>query len=153
MSMKNARKQLEKRLSPLRKMERELATPPRGWIKAIREALNMSAVQMAKRLGVVRSRVNALEKSEVTGNVTIKTMREAAEAMNCKFIYAIVPVKPMDELLRDRAKIHAHERLQSIDHTMRLENQAMDEEDREEQAARIINEIIENEPRRLWREP
>jgi len=152
MNMENARKQLERRLSPLRKIESELATPPRGWIKAIREALNMSAVQMAKRLGVVRSRINALEKSEVTGNVTIKTMREAAEAMNCKFVYAIVPVKPMDELLRDRAKIVAKERLQFIDHTMRLEDQAMDEGDRKQQADRIIDEIIEKEARRLWTE-
>ena len=134
MNMENARKQLERRLSPLRKIESELATPPRGWIKAIREALNMSAVQMAKRLGVVRSRINALEKSEVTGNVTI------------------VPVKPMDELLRDRAKIVAKERLQFIDHTMRLEDQAMDEGDREQQADRIIDEIIEKEARRLWNE-
>jgi predicted DNA-binding mobile mystery protein A len=152
MNMENARKQLEKRLSPLRSMESELATPPRGWIKAIREALNMSAVQMAKRLGVARSRINALEKAEVTGNVTVKTMREAAEAINCRFVYAIVPVKPMDEIMRDRAKIIAKERLQFVDHSMRLEDQAMDEDDREQQTDRIIDEILEKEARRLWSE-
>jgi len=148
-----ARKQIEKRLTPLRKIEGELAMPGRGWIRAIREALGMTATQLASRLGVVQSRITALEKAEVSGSVTIKTMREAAEAMNCKFVYAIVPVKPMDEILRDRAKMVAKERLQSIDHTMRLEDQAMDEADRQEQAARIIDEIIEKEPRRLWGEP
>ena len=36
-----ARKQLERRFAPLREMS--FAVPPRGWIKAIREALGMTA--------------------------------------------------------------------------------------------------------------
>ena len=153
MIAQNARKQLEKRLAPLRAMDAELAVPPRGWVTAIRDALGMSAIQLARRLGVKQPRINAIEKAELSGSITIKSMREAAEAMNCKFVYALVPVKPMDELIEDRARLHAEERLKSLDHTMALEDQSVDDDDRKAQEAWIIKEVLEKESRRLWGEP
>lgn len=96
-----ARKQLERRLAPLR--EAKITAPPRGWIKAIREALGMTARQLAARMDASPSRIPVIEKAEVTGATTIKTLREAAEAMNCTFVYAFVPTKPLDDILRERA--------------------------------------------------
>ena len=49
-----ARRQLDKRLSQLN--ADALARPPRGWVKAIREALGMTSAQLAKRLGVSHTR-------------------------------------------------------------------------------------------------
>jgi hypothetical protein len=43
-----ARKQLDKRLNLLQNVD-ILARPPRGWIKAIREALGMTTAQLALR--------------------------------------------------------------------------------------------------------
>ena len=42
-----ARKNLDRRLAPLR--AEPLIAPPSGWIKAIREALGMTAEQLARR--------------------------------------------------------------------------------------------------------
>ena len=83
MSAKQAalgRKNLEKRLAPLR--AESIVTPPRGWAKAIREALGMTTRQLAKRMGAAPSRVSAIEKAEMTGAITLKTLRETAEAMD-----------------------------------------------------------------------
>ncbi len=38
-----------------------LSRPPSSWIKAIREALGMPAVYLAKRLGIVPSSVSRME--------------------------------------------------------------------------------------------
>ena len=43
-----ARKHLDKRLSQWQPTS-ELASPPRGWIRAIREAIGMTAAQLANR--------------------------------------------------------------------------------------------------------
>ena len=96
-----ARKNLDRRLAPLR--AEPLIAPPSGWIKAIREALGMTAEQLARRMGVVQSRVSTLEKAERTGTPSLKTLREAAEAMNCTLVYAIVPTSTLDDIIRDQA--------------------------------------------------
>lgn len=153
MKTQNARKQLEKRLAPLRRKDAELAMPARGWITAIRDALGMTATQLACRLGVVPSRVNAIQKAEVSGAITIKSMREAAEALNCKFVYALVPVEEMDTLVEERARLHAAARLRALDHTMALEDQSVDAADRKSQEDWIIRDVLEKHSRRLWNEP
>ena len=74
-----ARKQLERRLAPLRKAP-EFARPARGWVKAIREALGMTAAQLGRRTGVSQSRIARIEKDEVEDAVTLATLRRVAAA-------------------------------------------------------------------------
>ena len=88
-----ARKNLDRRLTGLRPAV-FLARPPRGWLRAIREALGMTTGQMAKRLGVSQPRVIALEKDEQRGAVTLETLRRAAEALDCTLVYALAPTSP-----------------------------------------------------------
>ena len=145
-----ARKQLERRLGPLRAME--LSAPPKGWIKAIRESLGMSARQLAARMGVGASRIPVIEKAEITGATTLKTLRQAAAAMNCAFVYAFVPIEPLDDILRDRAVQKTREDILRLDHTMRLENQALLESDLEAEQQRLVERIVAGSLRGLWDE-
>ena len=146
-----ARKNLDRRLTPLRELR--LAAPGRGWLRAIREALGMTSTQFAHRLGVVPSRITALEKAEVQGAVTLKTLREAAEAMDCMLVYALVPKQPLDAILRTRAVARADAELARIHHTMRLENQALTADDLAAQREGKIAELINGSARRLWSDP
>jgi predicted DNA-binding mobile mystery protein A len=143
-----ARKNLDKKLARLR--EEPLPMPRAGWVKAVREALGLSAKQLASRMGVVQSRLSTIEKAEVRGATTIKTLRETAEAMGCRFVYAIVPTKPLDELLRDQAVRKADHELARLHHTMRLENQALTHEDLLIERERMIRELLSGSLRRLW---
>ncbi|HUZ50128.1 MAG TPA: mobile mystery protein A [Candidatus Dormibacteraeota bacterium] len=145
-----ARKQLERRLAPLRDMT--LAAPPKGWIKAIRESLGMTARQLAARMGVAPSRIPAIEKAEVTGATTLRTLRQAAAAMNCAFVYAFVPIEPLEEMLRDRAMQKARKDVSRVDHTMRLENQALLKSDLDAERQRTIDLILSGSLRGLWDE-
>ena len=143
-----ARKNLERRLAPLRQMT--LVPPPKGWVKAVRESLGMTGRQLAARMGVVPSRVVAIEQAEVTGSTTLKTLRQAAAAMNCTLVYALVPVEPLDDMLLARARQKAAGDIARLDHTMRLENQALTDADLEAERQRTVQSMLAGSLRGLW---
>lgn len=143
-----ARKNLEKRLAPLR--AEPILAPSRGWAKAIREALGMTTRQLAARMGAAPSRIPAIEKAEATGAITLKTLRETAESMGCTLVYAFVPTKPLDVILEEQAKRKAREELARLDHTMRLENQALTKSDLEDERRRMIDDWLSGARRGLW---
>lgn len=143
-----ARKNLDRRLTPLK--AETLIPPPNGWIKAIREALGLTTRQLAERMGVARSRVTAIEKAEVSGATTLKTLRETAEAMNCTLVYAIVPTTTLDNILREQAAKKADSELMRHHHTMRLENQALDRRDLAAERERLVADMLAGSLRRVW---
>ena len=105
-----ARRQLDKRFSQLPGAD-AFVRPPRGWIKAIREALGMTTKQLAQRLGVVQSRVVAIEKAETSGSITLDSLERAAQALDCRLVYMLVPRRPLQNLVEQRAKALAKNRL------------------------------------------
>lgn len=147
-----ARKQLDRRLRTLRKTD-SLARPAKGWLRAIRDALGMTAAQLGQRIGVSQPRISALEKAEVEGTVTLATLRQAAEGLGCTLVYALVPNKPLEAMVEERARAIASQQLARTHHTMTLEDQALDPADLKAQRARLIADLIANNPRRLWDSP
>jgi predicted DNA-binding mobile mystery protein A len=126
-----------------------LIRPGRGWIKAIREAIGMTTGQFARRLGVSQPRVAALEKAEADGVVTLKSLRQAAEALDCDFVYALVPRKPLEQVVKDRARDVAERQLARTDQTMRLENQAVSKARMVRARDELAAELLRSD-RRLW---
>jgi len=144
-----ARKHLERRLAPLREAE-GLVRPAQGWVRAIRDALGMTAAQLAVRIGVTQPRIAALEKAEVTGAVTLESLRRTAEGLGCTFVYAFIPTQPLDDMLRVRAVALAEQQLMRTHHTMKLENQALEPAELKEERERLIREFMHGDYRRLW---
>jgi len=143
-----ARKQLDKRLNVLRNTS--FARPPRGWVKAIREALGMTTRQLALRIGVSQSRVVEIEKAEVGGSITLDSLQRAARALNCKLVYALVPQQPLEQMVSERATALAISRGQATRHTMALEDQAVDAEDEREQFRQLAKQMAQESSSRLW---
>jgi predicted DNA-binding mobile mystery protein A len=143
------RSALDIRLQPLRKMA--LIRPSRGWIKAIREALGMTTGQFAKRLQVSQPRIAALEKAETDEVVTLKSLRQAAEALDCELIYALVPRRPLEQVVKERANLVADRQLARTDQSMRLENQAVSRQRMQRARDELAAELLRN-GRRLWAE-
>jgi predicted DNA-binding mobile mystery protein A len=143
-----SRSQLDERFRELGPAKR-YAPPVRGWIKALREALGMSTAQLAKRLGIKQPSLVALEQSEAKGTIELATLRRVAEALDCTLVYALVPNKPLETTIRDRARAFARRRRGPVEHSMLLEDQkvkarAKDAEDR-------LDEIVrETNPRLFW---
>ena len=125
-----------------------LARPQKGWIKAIREALGMSSIQLARRVGIDQSVLYRIESSEIAGKVKLETLERVAAGLNCRLVYALIPNEPLEEMVRKRALEVAGKHLGAVEHTMRLENQAVDDDSaRRQQLETLLSEI---DMRRLW---
>lgn len=145
--------QFDRRLDELGRAFAGVRRPGRGWIKAIREALGMTTAQFARRLGVKQPRIIRLEQAEIDGALTLESLERAAQALGCRLVYVLVPESPLSETMRARAAALADTRLASIEHTMRLEDQAVkDNARREEAREQIIAEFL-RKPARLWDDP
>jgi predicted DNA-binding mobile mystery protein A len=126
---------------------RQYTAPVRGWIKAVRTALGMTTAQLAKRLGVKQPSVVALEQSEAKGTIELATLRRVAEALDCTLVYALVPNKPLETTVRDRARLFAQRRRGPVEHSMLLEDQAVTAKNAEKRLDEIVRET---NPRLFW---
>jgi predicted DNA-binding mobile mystery protein A len=110
----------------------------------------MTGVQFAARLGIRPQSVETLEQSEENGTIQLKTLRRAAEALDCTLVYALVPNETLQGTVRARARKIAMRDLGRVAHTMKLEAQSTGDADLE---ARIEAYIRDNlRERDLWNE-
>lgn len=125
--------------------------PPKGWIRALREALGMSAGQLARRAGVSRETIATLERSEAKGTITLASLDKLARALGCRVAYAVVPqASSVAELRRARALEVARQELAPVAHSMRLEQQGLSVERERRQLERRAQALLAGSPRRLW---
>jgi len=126
-------------------------TPPQGWVRTLRGALGMSARALAERVGLGVTGIQKLEMNEANGAITLASLRRLAEALNCDLEYALVPRKPLEEALLDRAKEVAEAELMPVAHTMALEDQRVAENARRKQIEAIARKLVaRGSPRQLW---
>lgn len=148
-----ARKELDNRLvssDPIR-AEIRYKPPSKGWIRAIRDALGMSSQQLARRVSLRSQSIDDWEKAEANGSIQLKTLRRAADALDCTLVYALIPKSSLESIVQSRARNIAVRDLKRVSHTMKLENQATEVGD---QSARIDEYIREHvKDRDIWNEP
>jgi predicted DNA-binding mobile mystery protein A len=149
--MKAAIRHLDKRFTALRRLAQS-PRPPKGWLRAIRDALGMTSAQFARRLGVSQPRIIELEQSEVSGSVTLNTLQRAAEALGCRLVYALIPEKPLAETVRERTELIAERHLKAVEQTMRLEDQSVKDATAAKDLRRQFVEELLRRPARLWDE-
>lgn len=122
-------------------------------MRAIREAIGMTTPQLAARLGVSQPRVTAMERAEQHGTLTLASLEKIADALDCTLVYALVPRQSLETTVQRQAYRVAEEQIARIDHTMRLENQAVDPEDLRAQQALVAEELLRGNLHRLWDTP
>ena len=126
------------------------ALPHEGWIRTARKALGMSAAQLARRLGRTRALVSNTEKAELTGGVTLRTMRSMAEAVNCRFIYAFVPEENAEAIIKQRAREKAERHVMEAAVQMVFEQQILSQSQVESEIERLSESILKEQPNDLW---
>lgn len=102
----------------------DFKTPEQGWIKSIRESLGMSAADLGARLGIAPQSVLTLETSESEGRVRMDSLKKAAEAMDCSFVYALIPNSSLEEFVHRQIERIVVEKMKKVSHTMKLEGQS-----------------------------
>ena len=148
---KLAREQLDKTLKSFESLK-AMSAPRKGWIRAIRDTLGMTGVQLAKRLKVNQQRVARIEQDEVLGKVTLNTMQNTAEAMGCVFVYGVVPRDSLEQIVKSHAEKVAKKHMTRSNQMMRLEKQELSDSEKTKAMQAIIDEIVETMPKTLWDE-
>jgi predicted DNA-binding mobile mystery protein A len=145
------RKQLDELYRPLLPVVQDL--PTGAWIRDVRQALGMSAVQMAKMLGIAPPTLKKLEQNEASKTITIKTLQKIADVLGCRLVYALVPqpgVGSLDAILKQRATLVATRIVSQVSHTMALEDQSVSAKERASQIEELAIELIQTMDKRLW---
>ena len=129
----------------------KVTPPPTGWLKAVRVSLGMSLQQLADKLAVSKQSVQKIEKREAEENVTLKTLKDTAHALDMQLVYGLVPKDgTIDDLIERKAKELALRIVSRTSNTMKLE----DQENSKQRLQKAIEEriaIIKNEmPKSLW---
>jgi len=148
-----ARKQLQRILDENSVHVRKLFQPRlavEGWIKLVRQALGMSGAQLARKMGVSRALVSNTEKAETEGRVTIKKMHEFAEAMECEFVYCMIPKDKIETILAQRAAEKAKLIVDRTNRHMSLEAQGLSNEQANSEVERLASEILKGKISNLW---
>jgi predicted DNA-binding mobile mystery protein A len=86
-----------------------LSRPAIGWVRAIRESLGMSELDLAIRIGISQPRVNQIQRAEIDGSVQLSTLSRVARGLNCELVYYLDPKHPLEEMTRQQAFIKAAE--------------------------------------------
>lgn len=147
-------KQLDQQLREWQALGKKYGKPRDGWIKTLRVALSMSAEQFAERLGLTRGRINQFENAEIHHAVTLRTLEDAANALGCELIYAIVPKgnSTLEEIIKKRAEEVANERVTRVAHSMALEAQSVDADTLKLQKDELAKSLMDNLNKKFWSE-
>ena len=146
---KTALEQLDASLAQFAPL-RNLQPPKKGWIRAIRDALGMSGRQLGERMDVSKMWVGDMERLEATGATTLKTLRRAAEAMDCVLVYALVPKTSLKETLRKQARRKVRQDMARASHTMALEDQALTQDEAGKATETAAASLLDKIPKTFW---
>src|SRR5215469_4639691 len=117
--------QLDRALTPFL-AAKDIPRPQKGWIRAIREVAGITVRDFAKKLHRAPSVAAHLEGSEAEFRITLASLRDAADALGCQLVYALVPKSgSIQELAEERARNKAAENVRAVEHSMALEDQAV----------------------------
>ena len=120
-------------------------------MRAIRTALGMTVGQLAQRAGISQPSVSQLEKSEAEGRIQLDTLERIADALDCELVYALVPRRPLSDVVAERRRKVALQRYLRAAHSMALENQ-LDESSNTVREAKIDAIVSDIRPNELWRD-
>jgi len=153
--MKNKKKlllieQVDKKLSVFKPAE-NMVMPSKGWLNAVRTSLNMTLQQLGKRLQITAQSVKEIEMREATGNITMNRLREAAQAMDMKLVYGLIPADgSIEKMIEKRAYVLAKEIVLRTSNSMKLEDQENSTERIEKAIQEKATEIKEELPKYIW---
>jgi predicted DNA-binding mobile mystery protein A len=121
----------------------------RGWLRAVRQVVGIPVKEVARRLGVGEWEVYRLEKAESESRIALRTLRRAAEALDCDLVYALTPRKgTLEELAAGQRAAREKEREAA------LEIMHKEEKEREYKVLKIIGwrREVRRNVRRMLRE-
>ena len=130
---------------------KSITIPTKGWINTFRTALKMSLRQLGNRLLIAPQSVKEIEEREANGTITLKSLRDVANALDMQLVYGFVSKhESLEQMIEKRAKELAKEIVLRTNNTMTLEDQQNSAERIEQAIAQKTAEIKYEMPKYLW---
>ena len=119
---------------------------PEYWIRLLRTYLRMTQAELAKRANITQANLAAIESGKT--DPRLSTLQRIYNGLSCNLHFEPRPQKPLDEVLRGRARALAFKRLNE---SMALEEQAPEKEIFKKLLEKRTEEILHDPRERLWR--
>ncbi|MFO7672771.1 MAG: XRE family transcriptional regulator [Lutibacter sp.] len=141
--------QLDHKLKPFHEIK-NIEFPERGWVYTIRTALNMTLQQLGHKLKISTQGVKDIQKRELSGSISIKSLKEVGKALDMQFVYGFVSnhnsIEKFIELKsRELAKKMVLQNLNTTD-----ENSRLTEDELHHEIEHFVREIQNEIPKSLW---
>ena len=151
MSVKSTvRKQYVRIVDRAAKQLTNIQKPSEGWLAMLRKALGMSGSEVATRMGVSRNAIYQAERNERDGAITINQMQKLAEAMGGRFVYAIVPERSVEDVIRAQAQRKAEALIRRASAHMALEKQSLPSAQTKRRIEELADELVRDMPPDFW---
>jgi predicted DNA-binding mobile mystery protein A len=151
--MRNQKKilieQLDLKLKPFFEIK-NIEVPERGWVYAIRTALNMTLQQLGHKLNISTQGVQDIEKRELSGSISIKSMKEVGKALDMQFVYGFVSNHHSLEKFIDLKARELAEKIVLKKLNASAENKVMGKEELHQEIEDFTREIKKEIPKSLW---
>lgn len=129
----------------------EESMPTTGWIRFVRKSIGMSLRQLGERMGITAQSVSDIENREAESKVTLATLRDAAEALDMRLVYAIVPKHgTMKDMVRRQARKLAEDAVARTSISMSLEEQSVPREELLREVDYLVEELMRKNTRTFW---
>lgn len=129
----------------------EIGVPPTGWMKAVRLALGISLQQLANKLSITKQSMNEIELREKDGTITLKSLKEAAKALDMQLVYGLVPKDgSLENLIERKAQELAVQIVNRTSNTMKLEDQKNSAERIKKAIEQRTEDLKREIPKMLW---
>ena len=100
-------------------------------------------------MGITQQSATRLEKNEADDVIKLKSLRKAAEALDCRLFYALVPNEgSLRDIVHKQALRKAREIVDPVDHSMMLEAQNVG--DKREKILQVADELAQDPGSKLW---
>ena len=120
---------------------------PADWIYILRNRLRMTQAELAKRAHITQPNLAAIESGKVDPQVS--TLKRIYQGLWCDLNIKPQPQKPLEEILRGRARAVALQRLKHTMGTMALEDQAPDKESFRQLLEKRTDELLRSRRKRI----
>ena len=150
--VKTQRQSIDEKLAEF-KQAAQVMRPKTGWIKAIRQSLGMTTQQLAKRMGIHQTAVVLMEQREQHHKITLELLERAAQALNCRLVYSLVPQSgSLEQIYQEQSVVAAQKILQLTALTMALEKQNLTQDQIDRRVLELAEELRRKVDSKLWSE-
>ena len=152
--MRNQKKllieQLDRKIEPFKEAAK-IDVPRKGWVNTVRKTLNMTLLQLGKRLDMTSQGVRDMEEREASGSISLKSLKEAGNALEMQFVYGFVPLKgSFDNMINLKARKLAEKIILRTNQNMKLEDQGNSDKYIKNAIDELTIEIKRELKRSIW---